>query len=121
MFASDHLSSFDIGSFPPTAQSTPVTNRRPANAAASSSVSSLLTTPNNSSISSSVNVKRESPERSGVRLSEAPRTPTPFKRALADVYQRREPLSRTVKLLTCVYNYDSGTIVGQCSSQALIQ
>ena len=30
------------------------------------------------------------------KLSDAPRTPTPFKRALADVYQRCEPLSNTV-------------------------
>lgn len=66
----------------------------------------FLHTPSNSSVaecSSSSNnggggsngSKRESPIRA-VRLSEAPRTPTPFKKALADVYQRREPLSRTV-------------------------
>lgn len=37
-----------------------------------------------------------SPERQHhVRGSEAPRTPTPFKRALAEVYRGREPLSNT--------------------------
>ncbi len=79
-------------------------------------VSSVLTTPNVSSVDMSAIVSvegggvaptaavlglaaavgaGESPVR--VRLSEAPRTPTPFKRALADVYQRQEPLSRTVR------------------------
>jgi len=66
------------GTFP-TAQSTPVAKR-----------SSSLQTPNNSMEESG----RTSPIRSH-KLSEAPRTPTPFKRALADVYQRCEPLSNT--------------------------
>lgn len=72
------------GSFP-TAQSTPVTKR--------STVSSTnsLQTPNTSLLESG----KTSPIRSQ-KLSEAPRTPTPFKRALADVYQRCEPLSNTV-------------------------
>ncbi len=111
----DHnLSSFDID-FPPTAQSTPVVNRAAGSrtlqqqpvsaAAAAASSSSLLTTPNNSAVEMSASSSaaaasqkggRESPSRDGQKLSEAPRTPTPFKRALADVYQRREPLSRTV-------------------------
>ena len=70
----------------------------------------VLTTPNNSvTANSSANFansgggnngngsSRRSPVRTAAsRLSEAPRTPTPFKKALADVYQRREPLSRTV-------------------------
>ncbi len=125
------LSPFDID-FPPTAQSTPVVNRsgrtqqqqQAVGATAASSASSLLTTPNNSGVdvsamaaSASANGDvivaqksvptsgRESPVRDGHRLSEAPRTPTPFKRALADVYQRREPLSRTVR--TC---YPCGSI-----------
>jgi hypothetical protein len=78
--------------------------------------SSVLTTPNNSVVNSSSGGgggnstataaaansggDRGSPVRSHhARLSEAPRTPTPFKKALADVYQRREPLSRTVRSL----------------------
>jgi len=61
-----------VSSFP-TAQSTPVAARR----------SSALTTPNNSMDSEAA---KTSPIRSH-KLSEAPRTPTPFKRALADVYQ----------------------------------
>ena len=66
----------------------------------------VLTTPTNSvTANSSANFansggggnSRKSPVRTAAsRLSEAPRTPTPFKKALADVYQRREPLSRTV-------------------------
>ena len=72
----------------------------------------VLTTPNNSVTANSSanfansgggnngngnNSSRRSPVRTAAsRLSEAPRTPTPFKKALADVYQRREPLSRTV-------------------------
>ncbi|TRY74585.1 hypothetical protein TCAL_01644 [Tigriopus californicus] len=70
----------------PTAQSTPVIQRR-------SNPSSGLSTPNNSQLHTPKGLK-ESPVR-GQRLSEAPRTPTPFKKALADVFQRREPLSRT--------------------------
>ena len=87
----------------PTAQSTPVGN-------GSNKRSSVLTTPNNSSVMSlddshnqlnnqtqqqQSNSMKTSPVRAQ-KLSEAPRTPTPFKRALADVYQRGEPLSNTV-------------------------
>ena len=68
-----------VSSFP-TAQSTPCAKR-----------SSSLTTPNNSL----QDTGNTSPIRSH-KLSDAPRTPTPFKRALADVYQRCEPLSNTV-------------------------
>jgi hypothetical protein len=73
--------------------------------------SSLLTTPTLSSSSanstavamadisahSTPKLGRFSPERhhQGGRGSEAPRTPTPFKRALAEVYRGREPLSNT--------------------------
>ena len=74
-----------VSSFP-TAQSTPVAGRR----------SSALTTPNNSMDSEAA---KTSPIRSH-KLSEAPRTPTPFKRALADVYQREhfsEHFSNSVK------------------------
>jgi len=67
-----------VSSFP-TAQSTPNVKR-----------SSTLTTPNNSLEEAG----KTSPIRSH-KLSEAPRTPTPFKRALADVYQRCEPLNNT--------------------------
>ena len=109
----------------PTAQSTPVTgNRNNLNQRATGNgnggVSSMLTTPNNSVLSliqeAGVEVgslatmtttadattpksslsQRNSPIRNQLRLSDAPRTPTPFKRALADVYQRCEPLSNTV-------------------------
>ena len=78
----------------------------------------VLTTPNNSVTANSSanfansggggnngngnNSSRRSPVRTAAsRLSEAPRTPTPFKKALADVYQRREPLSRTVSRQLC--------------------
>ena len=72
----------------PTAQSTPVTTKRGA---------SVLTTPNNSfDDHNTPRFNKYSPTRSHHRLSEAPRTPTPFKKALADVYLRREPLSNTV-------------------------
>ena len=97
----------------PTAQSTPVTGVR-RNGAALGGVSSMLTTPNNSVLSliqeaeansiglGDINTpksslsQRSSPVRNQAKLSDAPRTPTPFKRALADVYQRGEPLSNTV-------------------------
>ena len=92
-FADDDLS-FDITSTPstsyPTAQSTPVVLNKGKS-------SSMLTTPNNSQLESSSTPKahRGSPVRTH-KLSEAPRTPTPFKKALADIYNREEPLSRTV-------------------------
>ena len=79
--------------------------------------SPVLTTPNNSVTANNSanfansgggnngngnNSSRRSPVRTAAsRLSEAPRTPTPFKKALADVYQRREPLSRTVSGQCC--------------------
>ena len=56
--------------------------------------SSSLQTPNTSELEES---GRSSPVRSH-KLSDAPRTPTPFKRALADVYQRGDPLSNTVSV-----------------------
>ncbi|XP_040564790.1 myb-related protein A isoform X1 [Lepeophtheirus salmonis] len=83
--------SFDVSSAHntfPAAQSTPVTAKK----------SSVLTTPNNSSLTLDNETPRSnkfSPTRNNQRLSEAPRTPTPFKKALADVYLRREPLSNT--------------------------
>ena len=98
----------------PTAQSTPVTGVR-RNGAGLGGVSSMLTTPNNSVLSliqeaeansiglGDINTpksslsQRSSPVRNQAKLSDAPRTPTPFKRALADVYQRGEPLSNTVR------------------------
>lgn len=66
----------------PTAQSTPV---------AALKRTSSLQTPNTSELEES---GRTSPIRSH-KLSDAPRTPTPFKRALADVYQRGDPISNT--------------------------
>ena len=94
----------------PTAQSTPVgVSKRPA-------AHSMLTTPNNSILSlnndenkpSNSHQQQSTPTKatSGAkfsparhyssRLSDAPRTPTPFKKALADVFNRGEPISNTV-------------------------
>jgi len=76
---SDNFGLLSPSSSFPTAQSTPVApNKR----------SSSLQTPNNSLEDSG----KTSPIRSA-RLSDAPRTPTPFKRALADVYERSQPLN----------------------------
>ncbi len=83
----------------PTAQSTPLTSIKPCESGIVSSVhNSLLTTPTLSSdISSHSTPKMQklSPERQSGRNTEVPRTPTPFKRALAEVYRGREPLSNT--------------------------
>jgi hypothetical protein len=70
--------------------------------------SSLLTTPTLSSANSTAVAKADISAHSTPKLgrfsterhhqgqgSEAPRTPTPFKRALAEVYRGREPLSNT--------------------------
>ena len=100
------LTSNPMGDFPPTAQSTPVVNRRQPHHQAdqAAAASSMLTTPNSTALDiSGVNGRsyhslRESPPRGTHKLSDAPRTPTPFKKALADVYQRREPLSQTVRV-----------------------
>jgi len=84
------------GSFPPTAQSTPVSiSCKPHG--------SLLTTPNlgqetEASAHSTPKMSKFSPtgpSTQGRNNGEAPRTPTPFKRALAEVYRGREPLSNT--------------------------
>jgi hypothetical protein len=103
-------SSSDTNVVPPNAQSTPVS------AVTSSELlhqqhhhhhSSLLTTPTLSSSNttavaadmsahSTPKLGKFSPERHQQgRSGEAPRTPTPFKRALAEVYRGREPLSNT--------------------------
>ena len=82
------------GGYPPTAQSTPVSSlsKLPQG--------SLLTTPNLSaqeeevSAHSTPKTSKFSPT-STRHNGEAPRTPTPFKRALAEVYRGREPLSNT--------------------------
>jgi len=85
------------GSYPPTAQSTPVSALHKVQA----SQGSLLTTPTLSSddphpasAHSTPKTSRLSPT-SSRHSGEAPRTPTPFKRALAAVYSGREPLSNT--------------------------
>ena len=73
----------------PTAQSTPLVTRHQG---------SLLTTPtlgSDISAHSTPKVQKFSPVRDQNRNQEAPRTPTPFKRALAEVYRGREPLSNT--------------------------
>jgi len=84
------------GSFPPTAQSTPVSvSTKPHG--------SLLTTPNlgqetEASAHSTPKMSKFSPTGPSTHSrnnGEAPRTPTPFKRALAEVYRGREPLSNT--------------------------
>ena len=84
------------GSFPPTAQSTPLSvSCKPHG--------SLLTTPNlgnetEASAHSTPKMAKFSPTGPSAQNrnnGEAPRTPTPFKRALAEVYRGREPLSNT--------------------------
>ena len=102
----------------PTAQSTPVgASKRGAAAAAATAAAahSMLTTPNNSLLSlnelpgggggNSSRDQQSTPTKSAKysparhyssRLSDAPRTPTPFKKALADVFNRGEPISNTV-------------------------
>ena len=70
----------------PAAQSTPVSSRGGAGQA------SLLTTPGPEC--STPKMSKFSP--GGTRgQGEAPRTPTPFKRALGELYRGREPLSNT--------------------------
>ena len=84
-------------SYPPTAQSTPVSALHKM----TTGHGSLLTTPTLSSDEPHAASAHSTPKTS--RLSptssrhngEAPRTPTPFKRALAAVYSGREPLSNT--------------------------
>jgi hypothetical protein len=81
----------------PTAQSTPLTAIRPYSGL-STAHNSLLTTPTLSSdmsAHSTPKIQKMSPERSNLRNLEVPRTPTPFKRALAEVYSAGEPLSNT--------------------------
>ena len=82
--------------YPPTAQSTPVSSSGQHRVATGQG--SLLTTPNLShdtvSGHSTPKTSKLSPTASRER-GEAPRTPTPFKRALADIYRAREPLSNT--------------------------
>lgn len=88
----------------PTAQSTPVGTKK-------TTASSMLTTPNNSVLLSEeqpsalgptlghttpTKSQKSSPSKHPSRLSDAPRTPTPFKKALADVFNRGEPLSNMV-------------------------
>jgi hypothetical protein len=97
---------------PPGAQSTPVSvnsdNHHNHHQQQHQHQSSLLTTPTLSSSNttavtgadisahSTPKMGKFSPERHHHgRGSEAPRTPTPFKRALAEVYRGREPLSNT--------------------------
>ena len=98
-----HSASNSSGSYP-TAQSTPV---GPSHGRRNASLSStMLTTPNNTGLEDTPKNGGEgngaagsSPSARGSAsklLSEAPRTPTPFKRALAHVYAREDPLSRTV-------------------------
>lgn len=106
--------SFDMGSYNdqlPTAQSTPlVTARRstsmlstPVNNSVSSlaaPVDTATSTPLGSSATSGPRNHSSPARANNHRLSEAPRTPTPFKKALADVYRRELPLSHTVSLNT---------------------
>jgi len=90
----------------PTAQSTPLTTVNPPFASSNTSVgqTSMLTTPTLSSDISAQSTpkiqKLSSPHRiAGCtnfrNTCDVPRTPTPFKRALAEVYRGREPLSNT--------------------------
>jgi len=90
----------------PTAQSTPLTTVKPPFASSNTSVgqTSMLTTPTLSSDISAQSTpkiqKLSSPHRIACctnfrNTCDVPRTPTPFKRALAEVYRGREPLSNT--------------------------
>lgn len=89
----------------PCAQSTPLTSGKPPFVGSNTSVvhTSLLTTPTLSSdISnqSTPKIPKLSPEEKACcanlrNTCDVPRTPTPFKRALAEVYRGREPLSNT--------------------------
>jgi myb proto-oncogene protein len=84
--------------FPPTAQSTPLTTLHKSLCQAST-----LNTPdpgqeNQVSAHSTPKLSKFSPTGPSIQQrqnGEAPRTPTPFKRALAEVYRGREPLSNT--------------------------
>jgi len=82
--------------FPPTAQSTPVTTLHK-----SMGQVSILNTPDPEgqvSAHSTPKLSKFSPTGPSAQQrqnGEAPRTPTPFKRALAEVHRRREPLSNT--------------------------
>ena len=82
--------------YPPTAQSTPVSSS--CHQSVTAGQGSLLTTPNLTSDTvsghSTPKTSKLSPTATRER-GEAPRTPTPFKRALADIYRAREPLSNT--------------------------
>ena len=91
------------GGYPPTAQSTPVTSlhRMTVGGGPAAGHGSLLTTPNLTtsddqvSAHSTPKTSKVSPTSTRGHNGEAPRTPTPFKRALAAVYSGREPLSNT--------------------------
>ena len=84
--------------FPPSAQSTPVTTVQRTLGQVS-----ILNTPNPGeenqvSAHSTPKLSKFSPtgpNNQQRQNGEAPRTPTPFKRALAEVHRRREPLSNT--------------------------
>ena len=84
--------------FPPNAQSTPVTTVQRTLGQVS-----ILNTPdpgqeNQASAHSTPKLSKFSPTGPNSQQrqnGEAPRTPTPFKRALAEVHRRREPLSNT--------------------------
>ena len=90
------LAASGAAGYPPTAQSTPVTSFHRMSVAGGGQAS-LLTTPNLStnddqvSAHSTPKMSKLSPTSSKER-GETPRTPTPFKRALA---RAREPLSNT--------------------------
>ena len=89
----------------PSAQSTPLTSGKPPFVGSNTSLvqTSLLTTPTLSSdISNQYTPKipKLSPDQKACcansrNTCDVPRTPTPFKRALAEVYRGREPLSNT--------------------------
>ena len=84
--------------FPPNAQSTPVTTVQRTLGQVS-----ILNTPdpgqeNQASAHSTPKLSKFSPTGPNSQQrqnGEAPRTPTPFKRALAEVHRRRDPLSNT--------------------------
>ena len=88
------ITSSGAASILPSASSTPLVSIKQQQ-----QQGSLLTTPtlgSDMSAHSTPKIQKFSPERpSRGGAGEAPRTPTPFKRALLEVYRGREPLSNT--------------------------
>lgn len=90
------------GAYTPAAQYTPVSSKLPPNNSllTTPTLANSLSAPDGTSGHSTPKMAKFSPTGPGAQAAgrsrgEAPRTPTPFKRALAEVYRGREPLSNT--------------------------